>query len=406
MDVAFLSPDEVPAFLDCDDIAFHETSSDAARKQAAELLELDRAVVARDGGQVVGTLAAFTFDLSVPGGDLPTAGVSYAAVLPTHRRRGALSRMMDAICAQARERGEPLAALFASEGTIYGRFGFGVAVRHATLAARPRLTPVHVDGGEDVPVRLVAREGAEALLAPVYARARVQRPGMASRTDAWWRLETLSDLEEHREDFTALRVAIAGDRERPDGYAIYAAKERWSDQGPDAIVRVQELVAATPAAEAALWRFLGGIDLVGELEVPNRPVDDLAPLLTRDPRAIRVTEVADALWVRILDLPGAVAARTWAAPARVVLDVAGARADGIGGRWALDLGPDGGSCTPTDRPPDLAVAEGDLAGLYLGDGTLARLVAAGRAQERTPGAAAALDAALRTPLAPWAATDF
>lgn len=394
-----LRPDEIETLYRVDTIAFHGVERAGELAGLRAVFEFDRSVGAFDGGELVGTAAVFTQAVSIPGGELPCAGVTAVGVLPTHRRRGLLRRMMDALLAQARERGEPLASLWASEGAIYGRFGFAPATQGADLRIDLRRPIDFARGPAGGPVRFAPLDD-EALgrLRSVFDRVRAVRPGLASRSDDWWRSQVIADREDLRDDYGLKRLALID-----DGYAIYRTKEEDEDVGG---LEVIELAAATPAAYAALWRFLCSIDLLAAIEAPLRPIDEPLPLLLADPRAVEVKQVYDALWLRLLDVPAALRSRGWAAETSIVLQVAD---DGIpenAGTWALETGRDGARCERSDRGPELVLDVRDLAAVYLGATPVSRLVAAGVIEERAPGAAARLDAALHTRLAPWAAEVF
>ena len=149
-----------------------------------------------DGDRIVGGAGAFTFDMSVPGGEsVPAAGVTVVGVLPTHRRRGVLTALMRAQLDDCRARGEPVAYLWASEATIYGRFGYGLASRSGAIDAgegpRARSRSRSSRAGR---VRLVdLGGGARAFPAALRARCVAQRPGMFSRSKAWWETRRLFD---------------------------------------------------------------------------------------------------------------------------------------------------------------------------------------------------------------------
>ena len=390
--------------LDVCDVAFHRTQPPAARERSRSRVELDRTRIVVEDGAVVACSGAWTRTVSVPGGAaLPMAGVTLVSVLPTHRRRGLLSAMMAAQLADARDRGEPLAGLWASEGAIYGRFGFGPATRtRRTAIARGvplRTPPTAADG----PVRLVATADAHPLLAPLHDRLRADRAGVVSRTASWWRQRILLD-EPPGGEHSALHVAL-----HADGYAIYrvvAAGDTTPAAAPtEVVVRVPELVALTPAARRALLGFLTSIDLATRVELHERPVDDELGLLVAAPQDLRVLHEADALWLRILDLPALVAARSWAADAALVLEV-GSDDPALAGRWRLEVGPDGGAATRVADAADLVLRDRDLASIALGGTSPIALLDAGLADERRTGATAALDAAARTPRAPWTIDVF
>ncbi|MFK4065782.1 GNAT family N-acetyltransferase [Streptomyces sp. NPDC029674] len=393
-------------------LVFHENPEDEKRKHHHDLLRDCTRIgayespdgTAGDDGELVGLLAAFPFTLSVPGGELPCPCVTFVSVAPTHRRRGVLSGMVAELFARATADGSPIAALWASEDAIYGRFGFGPATHGHTLeidSRRPlalRITP------DDRPLRLVDPSDAPELLAAYYDRTRTERAGRIARTEAWWREEWLVAEDEEDDELSPPRVVVLGDPAGPlGGYAIYRTKTR--DDAPG-LVRVDDLEADTPAAAAALWRYLASIDLTGQIRAWGRPVDDPLHLFAADRDQVRVTGEFPALWVRLIDVRKALEARSWAAPVDVVLDVRDDRLPANEGRHRLTASPDGCAYERTEDPADLTLAVRDLAACYLGGTTTDAVVRAGLATEHTPGTAAALDAALRTALLPHTVDEF
>jgi predicted acetyltransferase len=398
---------ELNAVHDLADLAFHRGSTPLAReRRLAATGEVDT-VVADDDGTIVGTAAAFPWPMVVPGGgEVPCAAVTGVTVRPTHRRRGVLRALMTQLTERARERGEPVAALWASEGTIYGRFGFGPATWARDEHVRVIPEPVLRDPApEPLGVRLLDAAQALPVLPAIHARARGRRPGIMGRTERWWADRVLADEPEDRGGASPLRVAVAAGDE---GYALWRVREGHETHPVAAFttVEVQELVAATPEAERALFTFVARIDLADELVLRQRPVDDPLALAPVDARAVRPLEQHEGLWLRILDLPAAVAARAWAAPVDVVVDVEHPEDEVVAGRWALRAGPDGGAAERTERPADLRLHARDLGSVYLGGVALATLRDAGVVAEETPGACAALDAALRVERAPWTLGTF
>ncbi|WP_051471128.1 GNAT family N-acetyltransferase [Patulibacter minatonensis] len=403
--------EDFDALHDVVDIAFHRGSPERRRLRMRALQDEGLGLVAVDGDRIVGTTGAWSWDLGVPGGTLPVAAITIVTVLPTHRRRGILRALMERATADARDRGEPLAALWASEGGIYGRFGYGPAtwVREgrAQLRGGLGLRPPTTGPEADLPLRLLTAEEAHPVVAPVFERARARRGGLLSRDGTWWTVRLLADEPEDRGGASPLRVVVAGD----DGYALYRVRE-GATTGPVSAwttVEVAELVAVTPAAERALLAFLSSIDLADELVLDARPVDD--PLLhtTADVRAIVPGTPADALWLRILDVPAAVAGRSWAADVDLVLEVLHPEDPVVAGRWRLrgtSGAPGAVVAARTDGPADLVLHARDLGSLYLGGATATGLRDAGAINEATAGTAVALDAALRVERAPWTAGVF
>ncbi len=142
------------------------------------LLDFERSLGAFDGDEMVGKAHAFSFSMSVPGGHLPTAGVTAVTVLPTHRRRGVLTELMRRQLNDIRDRGEPLAALWASESVIYGRFGYGLAAQSDRVSIDRRHTEF-VRQVPDAPgeVRFVDSDAALERWPFLYDGLRETRPG-------------------------------------------------------------------------------------------------------------------------------------------------------------------------------------------------------------------------------------
>ncbi|WP_020667373.1 GNAT family N-acetyltransferase [Amycolatopsis nigrescens] len=357
-------------------------------------IELDRTLAAFDGDSVVGGAAIFSRSMTVPGAVLPVAGVTLVAVSPTHRRRGILTAMMRAQLAGLHESGEAIAALNAAEATIYGRYGYGIASRLVRFHGDKRAMGVRtdVDTGDGT-IRLLDRDEARPLLEKVYDTARAGAVGWVERADRFWDAR-LYDEEHVRQGATALRFAV---HREPDGattgYAIYRLKPEWDDSGDVSSVQVIELATETEQAYAALWRFLVDIDGHFRLDYEGA-VDEPLPHLLVDAAAVRSTVVPN-LWVRLVDVDRALAARRYATALDVVLEVEDAFCPWNTGRYRLRADDDSVSCERTSAGADLRLSSAELGAAYLGGTTLASLAAAGRVTELRPGAVAACTRAFR-----------
>jgi predicted acetyltransferase len=409
-----IAENELGDFRRCLAAAFHLDVDwpDSARRAVERTLELDRTVAAIEGEEIVGTAGALSLELSIPGGALPCAGVTWVSVLPTHRRRGIFARMMTELVDQARSRDEPLAALWASEGGIYGRFGFGWAVSSLRLAVEtcgaPPLTPMP---GEGWVIRYAELDDrAVRVLGPIHAAVSAARGGLTSRNSAWWEERVLAD--QPNSGVGSKRLVIAFDRDGvARGYSIYRASRVRPPVGTEhpapGTIEVIELVADADHAAAALWRWLVGIDLVERLDVPTRPIDDPLRLLFDDPRRATVVEQTDSLWLRLIDVPRALEARTWASAETIVLRIHDGRVPENDGTWRLATSPgEGARCEPAAATPELELDVAALGAAYLGGTTISQLLAAGRIVEHASGAAERLDDALSVRLAPWSIDRF
>ncbi|MFJ8664202.1 GNAT family N-acetyltransferase [Streptomyces sp. NPDC093600] len=373
-------------------------------------VDLSRVLGVFDQGRVVATFRSFTQELSaVGGGTLVADAVSAVTVAATHRRRGLLSRMMATDLAAAKERGDAVATLIAAEYPIYGRYGFGPAtwttewtvdVRRAGLD--PRRSGRPGDGGR---IDFTDGEEIRKIGPDLHRRLAAVRAGIVGREARGWDVGTGLAYQSHPwvEPFYAVYRDEDGN---PQGYAAYTCDDKWEDgKQPLNTATVRDLIAATPAAERALWHFLCSIDWVTAVKSGHRAPDDLLPLLLPDPRAARVTTHADMLWVRVLDVAKVLEGRTYGASGSLVLDLRDA--DGLaGGRYRLDASPEGAACSRTTGSADLALDIAELGTLSLGDESVVRLAALGRVEELTPGAAALADVLLRAPRRPWCPDIF
>jgi predicted acetyltransferase len=408
-----ISPDDLDAIADLAAGAFGggPVATPERRAKLRALIEVDRTFAAYDGGRPVGTAGLFTFSMSTPGGGLlPLGGVTYAAVMTTHRRRGILSALIDALHDQALERGEPIAGLTASEGGIYRRFGYGVAARFQSLDLDPRRLVEHGDApvspAEKGAFRLVTEAEAATVMPDVWAAQVARTPGEIVRTPGWWACEAL-DAEDDRGGHSARYVVVHEDEAgRPDGFLVYRIGR---DAGPGANgfrLHVIDLGAVSDGVAAELIRYTASVDLVSGVSWFSAPPDLPWRWRLADPRAVRVTSDHDHLWLRPLDVAACLAGRRYAIGGGLVVEVVDARRPALGGRFLLDGGPAGAECARTDREADVAVRTPDLGSLLLGGVSWTTLHRAGLVDERAVGAVARADTMFRPDRAPYCGTDF
>ncbi|MFJ9648299.1 GNAT family N-acetyltransferase [Streptomyces sp. NPDC101206] len=364
-------------------------------------LEADRCLLASTAdGRPVGTAAAYSFELTLPGETLvPAAGVTAVGVLPSHRRRGVLSAMMRHQLAELRARGEFLSVLLASEAPIYGRFGYGPATytqrltvpRHRAAFSLPRArgtAGAPATGSDTGSVELLRRAECGEILEEVYDRYRRAQPGALSRPHRWWSLRAgqppVSPAPRH--------VAVHRDADGvPDGYASYSVES--------GTLTVDETIATDDAVFTALARFVLGHDLVTKVVFKHVPPGHALRWQLADFRAGEVSGDTDWLWVRLLDVPRALTARGWFTDGELVLDVDDPFL-GEQGRYLLTVRDGKADCVPTDREPDLSLDVSDLGSVYLGGTAPSTLVSAGHVRAHRPGAATLADALFRAERSP------
>ncbi len=288
VDIRPIQEHELNAFVDLMDVAYLQDSNKDRRDLYRTINELDRSFGAFDGDQLVGTISAYSFDLTVPGErTLPMGGTTVVAVRPTHRRRGILRRMIDVHLDDVRRRAEPLAGLWASEATIYGRFGFGCAIDFVTFEINSDAAAITKPIDHRIQIRMVDKPSFAEAAPQLYEAVRVSRPGGLTRTPEWWTARRLAEPSAGGSGISSYRYAFAVRAGQPVGYVHYRTKDVVRDGVSRGEVHVAELLGLDIDAELALWRFLFDIDLTKAVRAPYRSLDD--PLLHRlvDRRAVK-----------------------------------------------------------------------------------------------------------------------
>jgi predicted acetyltransferase len=368
--VRYATTDDFPAIAELDGASFgmHYTEADLADA----LLDVDpsRFLIEEDAGRVVAATADLPFTMTLPGGQVRAAGITWVSVELTHRRQGILRRLVERQLRDRAADGFAAAILSAAEGGIYGRYGFGVAdyaVETVVERRDARLRePVDHSG-----VRRLPTEAARDLLPAIHERWRRDVPGAVDRTPERWQLMLL--------DRQAQRGAASGlfHLVHPDGFVSYRITQDWNSGLPQHRCTVMDYVPVTPEAHAALWQVLLANDLVGRIESRWIPEDDPLPLLLENQRHVRQVSRADGQWVRPLDIAALLSNRTYAVEVDVVLEVIDPLLGD--GRYHLTGGPDGGSCERTAADPVATLPVATLGAVVVGGVRLARLARAGLA---------------------------
>jgi predicted acetyltransferase len=394
------SEDELHSAVSAVYIAFGESLRDEDFERHRKFMPADRIHTAYDDGRPVGLAAAYPFELTIPGGQVPAGGVTWVGVLPSHRRRGILRQLMRRQLDDLRERGDPLAILWASEPSIYGRFGYGISAPNLIMDADTARFALRDDPGPSGSVRLVDRDEALELFPPLYDRVRLATVGMFARSADYWQEERLADLEHWRQGAGPKFFAVLELDGAAEAYAIYRIKQDWQQGIPHGEVRVLDAIATSPRATRELWRFVFGIDLVSK--VGQGMFDPGSPLflMVEDARRLRL-RLSDGLWLRFVDLRAALAARSYAADVPVVLDVRDELCPWNAGRWRV-----GDDVAKTRDPAELELDAKDLASIYLGAFDFHQLAAAERVRELRPGALERASALFRTERPPYCQEVF
>jgi predicted acetyltransferase len=370
-----------------------------------KFLEVDRTFVAVDGDVFVGTGANYTFELSVPGAFVPTAGLTMVGVLPSHRRRGVLTSLMKTFLEDARDHKEPISILWASESAIYQRFGYGLASRHMQIVAERAHMSFLDDPGAVGKLSLVSEDEAMKVIPGIYDRVRSVTPGLYARDENWWRNHRLFDPEHARDGASPMWRVILEIDDTPEAYALYRVQSNWVDGVPRGTAMVSETMSTTPQATRELWRFLFGVDLMDTVKGFFLPLDDPLPFMLEDPRRM-VTRAQDNLWLRVVDVESALISRRYAAPDVLSIGIEDKLLASNSGTWRLDTREDQPTAERVETDADIVIDVKDLGATYLGGTSLSTLLRAGRVRELTQGAVSRYDAMFRSDRAPWCPEIF
>ncbi|MFC0627398.1 GNAT family N-acetyltransferase [Kribbella deserti] len=390
-------------------LSFAETITDEDWTVELNVHEPERGLVAVDGKEVVGYACIYSLSMTVPGGPAPVAGVSMVTVKPTHRRKGILRQLMSRQLTGLYESGaEPVAALTASEPEIYGRFGYGLASEHLRLTIPRKPGQLRsVPGVEDVEVRYA--DVAESLdeCTRIHNEVAATRVGMFQHNGGWpaYVSNELVLAGGTGGGSSAARCVLARKDGSLTGYAYFRTKRAVENNAARNTVLVDRVHATDLASYVALWRFLLDQDLMTETRFGRFALDDPFMTLLLNGRPAQ-PQLFDGLWIRLVDFPRALAARTYENEVDVVLGVRDEFCPWNEGSWRLTGGPGGATCERTTQAPDLLADVRDYGALYLGRPGLTRLADAGLVEELTPGALLRTSQAFRTERLPWLDTGF
>ena len=400
LEIRPVDPDELYEYIRSTRRVFGDPMGEESIRLEASFIERAKSRVraAYDRGEIVGTTTCHYFDMNVPGGRLALAGVSDVTTRATHRRRGVMSRLMAHTLNDAKEEGQALAALWASESNIYGRFGFGMAMLQEDWTIDRKDTALVFEGDRRGEIRFVEAGESARAFAGAYDRVCRIRPGMIDRGDLLWEIALL-DTEEFREGASEFYHAVYESGGRVEGYLLYRLDPRGR------LLNVRELVAATGEAYSALWRFCFGIDLMETFRATNQPMDAALPWMLAAPRQLR-RGTGEEFWLRIVDVDAALTDRGYATEDRLSIELRDPLCPWNEGVIELDGGPEGAVCKRSGKGADLVMTIADMSAAYLGAVRFSTLAHAGRVDERTEGALHRADAMFATDLKPWCIVHF
>ncbi len=394
---------DVAALFAADARGFGFTYDQEEIDRRRPVLDLTRYRVVLDASSIVGVAGSFAMDMSLPGGaSIPVGGVTWVSVAATHRRQGLLRRLLAAIHTDIDDRDEPLAVLGASEGGIYGRFGYGVAALMRRVSIEKRAAQfrddVHLTPGS---VRFMEPDEAKSHVPAMWERVRRNRSGEMARDTTWWEMVFADQAKEEGGFAPAFRLR------HDDGYATFQIKHDWNEGQPGHQLSVVEFMAATDEAHAALWHTILGVDLVGTVTSRRAvAVDDALPYLLTDPRTVRTVGLDDNLWVRPQRPAALLGARTYGSEDRLTVELLPDEDAPAAVRYEVEGGSDGASAKRVRRRPDLVLNRAGLGAISLGGVRPSVLARAGLITEATPGALRRADTFFSTDRAPHSQHRF
>lgn len=365
-------------------------------KHFVRVMQPSRVHAGFDGETVVAGSGSFPFDLMVPGGQVRAAGVTVVGVMPTHRRRGYLDAMMRSLLDAAQARAEPVAVLWASEDTLYGRFGYGMASMAAEFDLAREHTQFFAPLDIAAETRLVPLEQAEPLIAPIYDRVARGTPGMFARTSAWWQDRVLIDPDWRRGSGGFLRCVVLEIGGKPAAYAFYRVNQVFERGNSTGNVFVIEAMGDSNEATLAIWQFLFGIDWLARVKGIFLPLDHPLLLALKSPRRLNFL-VREGLWIRLIDVAAALRARGYATDDAIVIEVTDKFCPWNAGRWRIART----AVEKTEAATDLACDVAALGSVYLGGFSFAELARVLRVRELRAGALARADAMFHSERKPW-----
>lgn len=396
---------EVDAFVESISWHFGLTVKEDAADQLRTLIGLDRTYATFDDDNMVGTSAAYRMNMTIPGGSLPTAGLTEVGIAPTHRRRGLLTAMIQSHFDDADRCAEPLSALWASETSIYGRYGYGMAVPSCEISFNANLAkigrPEHPDD-----LTFATADEVTSTLPALHEQIRTAQPGLFQRSMPMWDKRHIADLDYMRKGQSRRRTVIARRDGEAVGYATFRQKQQWTDTGiPDGYVHVGEVHGVDLVAQHSLWWFLSQIDLYPNVRAEFDRPNSIVPWLADNFRAV-TQQLSDGLWLRVLDVARAMSSRRYDAPGQHRFEVVDERRETTAGTYELNIDTDGvGHCRRSNKRPSVQLSAAGLAALYLG-GTRPSSIAAMGGINGDQEAIERLGRSMAWPIPPWCNESF
>lgn len=380
---------------------FGEEPKEELRANFRRVLPADHINAAFDGKEVVGSTSSYPFQMTIPGGPVPTAGITLVGVRPTHRRQGILSKLMKQLLENAHERGEPIASLWVAEETIYGRFGCGICSINSEIRIDRAHTHYRKHWERTLVARQVKKEEALESFPTVYEQVAPQIPGMLSRTRDWWEVRQLFDDPTDRHGAGPLVYVLFEREGKPAGYALYSHRTEFIEGRSNSTLEVKEAIGVDTDATAQVWCYLFDIDLMAQIHVEYMPIDHPLFFMLAEPRRLRL-RAQDGIWLRLVEVELALRARSYASSEQLVLEVVDSFCPWNEGCYRIEQS----EVSRAKGEADLRLDVRELATVFMGGFSFAQLLRAGLVEELRPGGIACADRLFATSVAPWCPEMF
>ncbi|MEE9281667.1 MAG: GNAT family N-acetyltransferase [Myxococcota bacterium] len=356
-----------------------------------------------DGPLLVASSSYIPFTMRANGNAMPLAGVSAVGTLPEYRRKGLIRRITTRAFADMRERGQAVAALWASQAAIYQRYGYAMtSVQRAYSVDTVDIGFHDGDPGSGSVERLDVDAGYD-VAKKLYIDYVADRTCYLHRARPLWQNNVLEDIASEGPIHIGVSYDASGG---PRGYVVYTLRSgRREHPSRDQEIVVRDLAWLTLDAYRSLWSFLARHDLVGRVRWRSAPLDDPAPELFLEPRLLNARD-HEGIWFRVVDVGPALEGRGYDVAGEISLEVGG---DDLApwniGTYRLEASPDGAKVSRSDGPADVQMSVKTLASLYTGFRTARELAAWGLLSGSDDGVRRA-DALFRTHHAPHCPDHF
>lgn len=327
---------------------YDKTLLDAARLRA--VYDPERGFGLAD--EPIATFTSWSATINTGTGLYPIDLISDVTVQASHRRQGLMRSLMTRDLRDAKDRGELFATLTAADALLYGRFGFGVATTERTLEVETdsRFSMARPSNGTVV---FAKPSEITELRKELFEQFHAESFFSIERPSYYWQADFEFQQSKPRDDRAIVHLDGQGN---PDGAAVFT--------NTTTEVTIHDLLSRDTGAELEMLQFLA------QLEGPTKLIwkhcyDPRHPLpwALSDRRLVHTTQEADGVWARIVDVAGALEARSFEHDGEVAFEVVDP-IDDQSGNYQLRVTGGVAEVKPATGSPKVQVQLAALASLY------------------------------------------